>query len=327
MKARVAIGGPHAEANPKECLTDGFDVVVTGDGENITADTFETDGVVDLGNELFIDEYPIPDRDLLDVRSYRYKIAGRDATTLMTAKGCPYACGFCAKIGNRVRYYSVDRVGQEITDLHDRWGYDALMFFDDTFIVGKERAMQICSTLRRLGMVWRCLVRGDLVVRHGQEFVNVMAKSGCVEVAIGVESASDKILKIIHKGESVSVIRTAIEMLRRAGIRVKGLFIVGLPGEDHDSLAKTRQFVEIVPMNDADFTVYQPYRGSPIWENRQRYDVIWSDSSLRHRHYKGRSGEYKSSVRTSALTEIDIVKARDDLQDLFNQTLANRSEV
>ncbi len=316
-EARVVIGGPHAVANTKECLSDGFDVVVTGDGENITVDTFRASGVVDLGNGRLIDDYPILDRSLVDIRSYQYKINTRDATTLMTSRGCPYRCGFCAKTESRVRYYSVDRIEREVKYLRDRWGYKSLMIFDDTFILDRERARWICTVLRKESILWRCFVRGDLVVHHQQNFINRMADSGCVEVAIGIESGSDRILKSINKGEDISTVRRAVGMLQKSGIRVKGLFIVGLPGEDWQSVAETQQFIREVPLDDADFTVYQPYRRSSIWDHREDYDVDWDELPLDKRFYKGRSGEYVSTVRTSSLSSEDIVRARDELEFLF----------
>lgn len=314
--SRVVIGGPHAAHNATECLADGFDVVATGDGENITADTFEASGVVDLGRRP-LDEYPIADRSLVDIRSYHYKIAGREATTLVTSRGCPYRCGFCAGMESRVRYYGVARVRREIAYLKDRWGYNALMFFDDTFILNGERAQRICTVLKKQNMAWRCFVRGDLVLRHGPELIGAMADSGCVEAAIGIESGCDEILSGICKGESVGTVRQAIGMLQQAGIRVKGLFIIGLPGENRDSLAQTRRFIEETRLDDADFTVYQPYRGSPIWERRQAYDINWDDLPADQRFYKGRHGEYECAVHTSALSQREIVEARDELEGLF----------
>ncbi len=314
--SRVVIGGPHAKANPKECLADGFDVVATGDGENITADTFEASGVVDLGRRP-LDEYPIASRSLVDIHSYHYKIAGQEATTLMTSRGCPYRCGFCAGPDRRVRYYSVAKIEREVAYLKQQWGYGALMLFDDIFILDGQRARRICEVLKRHDMAWRCFVRGDLVLRHGPRLVAAMAESGCVEVAMGIESGSDRVLGIVHKGESAGTIRQAIGMLQQASIRVKGLFIIGLPGEDRESLACTRRFAEESRLDDADFTVYQPYRGSPIWENRHDYDIGWDDLPAGQRFYKGRQGEYKSAVHTSALSAGEIVEARDELEGLF----------
>lgn len=315
-ETRVVIGGPHAVANPEECLADGFDVVAIGDGENAGIGMFGCSGVVDLG-QMPLDLYPIIDRRHADVSSYCYEIDGRRATTVVTSKGCPYQCGFCAKTENQVRYHPVNRIAEEVVYLRYVWGYNAIMIFDDTFILDAVRVRLICEILKRREMIWRCFVRGDLVVRHGQGLVDTMADSGCAEVAIGVESGSDKILKTIRKGENTSTLARAVGMLRGAGIRVKGLFIIGLPGEDQDSLAATQRFVSEVPLDDADFTVFQPYRGSPIWDNRDDYDIDWDDLAPGQRFYKGRSGEYNCAVRTSSLSQEDIAEARDDLERYF----------
>lgn len=314
--SRVVIGGPHAITNAEECLADGFDTVVTGDGEGITANTFKTNGIVDLGRKP-LDKYPIADRSLLHIHGYLYKIGNRLATTLVTSRGCPYRCGFCANTERQVRYYSVDRIKLEIIYLKERWNYKALMIFDDVFILNRKRAWKICTLLKSHGISWRCFVRGDLVVRHGQGLVDMMAQSGCVEVAIGVESGSDRVLKTICKGEDTSTLLKAIRMLQQAGIRVKGLFVVGLPGEDFSSLKETEWFARDAMLDDVDFTIYQPYRGSPIWSDRCRYDIDWNDAPANERFYKGRHGEYECAVSTSNLTKEDILKARDNLERMF----------
>jgi len=310
--ARVMIGGPHASRFPERCLDDGFDLAVVGDGENLKPEML-TSGVVRLP-ERPLDDYPIIDRDVLDegIHAYHYEIDGIPATSTVTSRGCPYRCAFCAKYSRQVRFRSADRVKDEIDYLCEVFGFRALMFYDDTFILRPERVVAICHHLRRLGVVWRCFVRGDLIVRHGRDFVRFLANCGCVEVAMGVESGSDTILGAIHKGETVAEIRTAVSWLDAAGIRVKGLFIVGLPGESHETLRETRQLVEELPFAALDFTVFQPYAGSPIWENRAEYDIDWGE--LSESHYKGRPGEYRCGVWTSSLTSEEIVAAREELE-------------
>lgn len=315
-KSRVVIGGHHAEANPEECLADGFDTIALGDGENVTAATFETSGVVNLGRRM-LSQYPIADRSLINIHSYQYTIEGIPATTIMTSRGCPYKCGFCAKTDRGVRCYSVDRIEKEVAYLKKDCGYEALMLFDDVFILNKQRALAICHILKKHGITWRCFVRGDLVIRHGPDLVDIMARSGCVEVGIGIESASDKILRIIGKGEDIGTIREAIHWLQQRGIRVKGFFVVGLPGEDYHTIKQTRRFLRNTLLDGADFTIYQPYKGSPIWENRQNYQISWKDLPNDKRFYKGRNGEYRCIVSTPILNSAEIEQARDELERFF----------
>ena len=89
--------------------------------------------------------------------------------------------------------------------LNTDFDYDALMFFDDTFILNYDRVLEICKCLKQRGIIWRCFVRADLVVKHGNKLLEVMKDSGCVEVGMGIESGSDTILKNINKGESVII--------------------------------------------------------------------------------------------------------------------------
>lgn len=312
--AKVMIGGPHATFHAEKCLQDGFDLVVLGDGECLKVEHLSGRGIIRLP-ELPLDAYPIIDRTLLipDIRDYEYMLNGRLATTMVTARGCPYHCAFCAKTSTDVRFRSAKDTIREIEMLHDEFGYRALMFFDDTFILKESRVRSICASLERLKILWRCFVRADLIVKRGAKMVKRMAEAGCVEVGMGVESGSDAILSNINKGEMVSDIRRATALLHECGIRIKAFFILGLPGENHKTLEETRRLVADMPFAAADFTLFQPDAGSPIHENRGEYDVEWSDRQ-EDTYYKGRLGRYHSNVRTSALSAKQLEDARDNFE-------------
>jgi anaerobic magnesium-protoporphyrin IX monomethyl ester cyclase len=309
VNAPVMIGGPHASINPEACLDDGFKLVVVGDGEALD---ISRRGIVHI-KEQPLDLYPVSDRNLLDIKSYRYFIDGRLATTVVTARGCPYQCAFCSKNYSTVRLKSAEDVIKEVHYLYCEFGYRAIMFFDDTFIIDSKRTLQIGEYLSRLGIIWRCFVRADLIVRYGREFANRLKGLGCVEVGMGIESGSDTILQNIHKGENVDTIKKAIEILHEAGIRVKGFFIIGLPGESPETIEETRRFVQEVKLEGKDFTIYQPYDGSPITKNKPGYDINWDSMP---KHFKGKKFEYESVVYTSKLSQDDIVQARNNLESL-----------
>lgn len=298
--ARVIIGGPHAS---EKCLLDGFDAVVIGDGEFVAEKAF-MGGKVFYGKELPLDKYPIIDRGL--VSGYRYQINGIDATSILTARGCPYRCAFCSKTNSGVRFRSAKNVIKEIRQLQ----YKAIMFYDDIFIMNKPRLKKICKCLKELGIIWRCFVRADLV---SEDVIKLIADHGCVEVGMGIESGSDTILKIINKGETTADIKKAIKIIKSFGIRVKGFFIVGLPGESRETLAETRAFLRDVQLDDFDFTIFRPYPGSPIYNNKEKYDIEWDDSDKSKMFYKGKPNQYPSIVRTSKLSSDEIVAARDSM--------------
>jgi len=308
-EARIVIGGPHATLNQNECLNDGFDCVVIGDGEPVVEEAFKNKWTLLQfgGEDRNLDDYPIIDRSFINLKDYEYIIDGKSTAPIVSSKGCPFRCGFCSRVYNTVRMRSPQHVIQEINYLHFDLGYDAVMFFDDTFIVNRNRVYSISSYLKRLGMKWRCLLRGDLIVKYGTEFVKMLADNNCVEVGMGIESGSDKILSIIHKGESTSTIKKAIRLLKDHGIRVKGFFILGLPGEDKETLEETELFVAEVGLDDMDFSIFKPYSGSDIYANPSDYDIQWDDMDYSETFYKGNGRDKGGNIRTSKLSHEEIV--------------------
>jgi radical SAM superfamily enzyme YgiQ (UPF0313 family) len=306
-------------------VDDGFDAVVQGDGEFTAISAFTNTGGILRGIERPLDEYPMIDRTLVNMAKYRYLLDGRLATTMMTSQGCPYHCAFCAKNYQEVRFRSAELVMREIDMLYGM-GYRALLFPEDLFILRRLRADTICRYLGRLGIIYRCLVRGDLIVRYGQDFSHMLKETGCVEVGIGVESGSDRVLKIANKAESSATILQAIHMLKREGIRVKGFFILGLPGETRESLEETRRFLELAHLDNVDIKIFQPYPGTPIWNNRHQYDIQWLDATdLSTTFFKGRPGEYAGTVRTSALSTEEIYAAWIEMEAQFKDYSVEKS--
>jgi radical SAM superfamily enzyme YgiQ (UPF0313 family) len=206
---------------------------------------------------------------------------------------------------------------RELEYLMENYGFRAFMFFDDLFILDRIRLERVCNAMIGWNAKWRCFVRGDTILRHGAGMVKKMREAGCVEVGIGVESGSDEIRKTINKQEDTKTLGQAITMLRGEGIRVKGLFIVGLPGESPETVNETRRFLEAYPVDDLDITIFQPYRGSHIYDNQEKYDIFWHDFDLRDSFYKGKPGAYTVNVSTSKMTTEDLAIARDSLEREF----------
>ncbi len=307
--ARVVAGGAHVTLLHAQCHDDGFDCLVVGDGEDAASQAFLGDEKIIHADSRPLDEYPIPDRTLVDIRGYRFKLHDRPATTVMGSRGCPFRCGFCCKNHNRVRLNSAKRMIEEIDMLRTQFGYTAIAFPEDIFTLDKRRTTEVCKYLKDHGIIWRCLVRADLTVKYGEGFIDMMVDSGCVGVGMGVESGSDTILRNINKSETVGQMRTAVAMLKDRGMFVKGFFIVGLPGESEETLAETEQFLKEARLDDIDCKIYQPYPASPIYDNREQYDIQWEATPLEYAFYKGVPGEYYGNISTSALSNERIVEA------------------
>lgn len=317
LDALYVIGGPHATCSPETAKD--FDISVIGEGENAMLDiamqyprVFPRFFKKPPPNLYML---PFPDRTAIDIHSYKYFIDDEQATTMITSRGCPYNCAFCSSIYNRVRLHSAEYVINEIKEIQ-RLGFSGLMFFDDIFILNKTRLFKICEYLKKEQIVWRCFVRSDLASR---EIMKIMAKSGCKEIGIGVETGSQKILDIVNKGTTVEQNTKTIEVARKYGIRSKAFIIIGLPGESKETINETEQFLEKTKPDELDITLYVPFPNTHIVNNPSMYDIKFNEGDLRKAYFKGIPGHYHSMVSTSSLSAEEIVKARDRLEKRFKR--------
>ncbi len=307
------IGGVHVTHIPSDGFL--FSIVVRGEGEEAIkhiVDTGADSGTYNIPFEIAdIDTIPFPDRSVVDIHSYKYEIDDIPATTMMTSRGCPYACAFCSSIWRNVRFHSAKYVLKELDEVQS-YGFKAVHFFDDIFTLNRKRLEAICDGLKERKMSWRCFISGNAIT---EGMLSLMSKSGCKEVAMGIESGSDDILQKINKPSTVEQNKKAIEMAHEAGIRVKGLFIVGLPSESYKTIAETEAFINECPCDDYDFSVLSLLPNSDMYLNPGEYDI----SPMKQRDYsglwyKGTPGMYHSSVSTSCLSAIDLTQIRDRLE-------------
>jgi len=318
-QVRLVLGGPHATLNYASCVDDGWNCIVVGDGEVSSNSAFIGTSSLIIAEEQPLDEYPLPDRSLVHIRDYHFTLDGRPGTTLVTSRGCPFSCAFCCKVHKKVRLKSAKSVIEEIEVLQDEFGFSALGFPEDVFIISPARARKIASCLEERGIIWRCLARADLIVGYGLEFLQMLSDSGCVSISMGIESGSDRILKTVGKGETTQTILMAIEMLRDAGIQSRGYFMVGLPGEDETTLAETESFLQKAGLDDAAFYVYMPYPGSRIYDERSQFDIGWNGQALANAFFKGKHGIERSSVFTSKLSSTRIAEACNTLEKAYTK--------
>lgn len=317
------IGGPHVSGKPEDAFED-FDTIVVGEGELAILDIVrKKDAKGDISNEKIvrrdyvkdINIFPFPDRDIIDIKSYRYFLNGKLTTTVVTSRGCPFNCNFCANNawGKTLRMRSPQNVFEEIRILKEKYGYESFMFFDDTMTINRKRMTEICDLLKDLNIIYRCFIRSDTVDRY---LLEKMRSSGCVEVGIGIESGSQRILDIVRKGETVEDNMKAILLCHELGIRVKGLFIIGLPGENEETVKETIEFLEKANLYDVDITIYSPYPGSGIYKNKEAFDIDFKDD-YEHAWFKGRPGDYLTTVSTKALSSADVLRFRDEIEKRF----------
>jgi anaerobic magnesium-protoporphyrin IX monomethyl ester cyclase len=312
-EAKIVIGGAHASSVPERCRNDGFDVVVVGEGEGAILQIVHdhearcsTDPILRLPYIKDLDSFPFPARHLIDIHSYAYDVGGGKGTTLITTRGCPYACAFCSKdVWSRgTRFHSVDYVVAEIQEVMERYGFRHFLFLDDLLTLKRKRLLEFCSRIAPLGIRWRCYARANTTTK---EMLLAMKDAGCVEVGVGVESGSQKILDIVCKGTTVEANTRFVLDCKEVGILANVFIMIGLPGETHDTVEETRKWMEMVRPDKFGFNIFAPYVGTPIHNHPENYDIKLYEMPDERSWVKGRQGEYEAFVATSELCREEIL--------------------
>ncbi|NIA06539.1 MAG: radical SAM protein [Actinobacteria bacterium] len=316
-QSRHIIGGPHV-AN-YDVAPDGWDCIVRGDGQ-IPLERFvqgdprkvykRCDCLVQAQDLL------APWRENGFLQKYHYQLCGSyRTTTIMSAYGCPMSCAFCESARTKVRLKPVGLVEQELHDCLD-CGFEAIMFFDDIFAINKKRVAEMTSLLAPLPLHFRCFVHAR---NFDDEMAHMLADAGCVEIGYGAEHAHQRILDNVNKKTTVQANYDVITTAHRHGIRVKSFLMVGLPGEDHETLAALEEFIATSGVDDFDLGIYYPYRGTHIRDHIDQYDLQLEALDGTLGFYKGKDGQAECCVRTSQLSSQDIRRAKNTLYRQYNK--------
>ncbi len=317
QKSTFVIGGAHASSFPEQCLKDGFDCVVIGEGEKallklcleheeLKKKNSIIRGTIRAKQEEDISTFPFPDRSFKGFDNYSYYIDGKKATTMITSRGCPFSCHFCCNMwGNKVRLRSAINVINEVQEINKSQGINAIQFYDDTFTVSKFRLDSICKGLDVLDTKWRCFIHANTV---DDTILKKMHDSGCYEVGIGVESGNKKILESVNKTIDLNKVIHICNKCHDIGMRIKTFLIVGLPGESVESINDTIKFLRLARPDDFDITIYTPFPNTYIWNNKEKFDIQFNNNNLDHSKlfYKGKSGQYTAQISTSHLSSGEI---------------------
>lgn len=314
----IIVGGPHISSMGTETMERfrEFDYAVDGEGEKTLTDLLAAlENSTDISSvpgilyrqgpfvrktpgkpiNKVLDELPYPAWDLLPDFPDAYKPAIYDfprgpVATIAASRGCPFHCRFCdtSTFGNRVRHYSPEKVFGMMKHLNETYGVRHIMFVDDLFLASKVRVTELCNMLLDSGlkMTWSCTARVDTVK---PDVLHLMKEAGCWEISFGLETGSNEMLKKMDKLAEIEKSEQAVKWTAEAGIRTKGLFMLGYPGETNETIEKTKEFVKRIPMTIMNLTKFTPYPGSPIyrdlygtnirddhWEKMNGMNFVWA---------------------------------------------------
>ncbi|MGB0127734.1 MAG: radical SAM protein [Rhodocyclaceae bacterium] len=221
---------------------------------------------------LNLDDLPFPAYEKLAGFPQGYHLplfsyAKRFGATMVTSRGCPYTCSFCDRTVFERLYKtnSAEYVHAHMKYLRDRFGVRHINFYDDLFTAQKRRVTELCEKLiaEPLGMDFNCAIRTG---HTSDEMLRLLKRAGALMVSMGIESADPAMMARHKAGVSLEAVRKTVAQIHGAGLRAKGLFIFGLPGETPETFAATSDFVLSLDLDEMNMSKFSPMYGAPIWD-------------------------------------------------------------
>ncbi len=310
-ESTIVLGGPHitviGEQVFSECTT--ADYLITGEGEYALCNLIKQHDLSapnllcrDVHKNLVkveetlvdLDTLPMPAYDLLKFDRYVPPPSSlhsrQPGIGIMTTRGCPFKCTFCAKIaGSKLRLTPVPMVIEQLIYLKDRFNIKQFHFYDDTISCNRKYIIDLCQTIidKKLNIHWSCFARVDTV---DHEVLSIMKKAGCFIIMYGVESLDEDILQSFNKGITVPQIKAALNATRSVGIESRISLIIGNPKDTRETLQKTKKetlklktdFLQVfiaIPMPGSQFYIEAKAENRVLSEN-------WEDFNLSKVLYK-----------------------------------------
>jgi anaerobic magnesium-protoporphyrin IX monomethyl ester cyclase len=295
---RVVWGGIHPTLEPNQTLDNKYvDIVVRGEGEltfPALVDALET------GHDLreiagvgfkenngksvltrirdFADMNSLPDLpyDKLDMERYITQREGfKRCLNIQSSRGCPHNCTFCINpVYNRChwRRLSAEKTVERTEYLREKYKLDGIVYQEDNFFADVRRVTEFCRLMRErnIEIGWKANCRISYLAEKHADFLNMLEESGCRLLQFGVESGSDRILKVLNKRTTVDEIQAVNRELGKSNLKCRYNFMVGIPGETLEEAKMTLGLIEILRRENANLescfvNIYTPWPGTELY--------------------------------------------------------------
>jgi radical SAM superfamily enzyme YgiQ (UPF0313 family) len=237
-------------------------------------------------------------------------------TSIISSRGCPYACSYCDRsvFSRGFRFNSPEYILEHVALLNRRYGIRHVFFYDDLFTFDRKRVAEFCELKEKKGITvtYNCIARLEHV---DQELLALLKRSGCWQVNFGIESGDPEVLKKHRKFYELDEVGQKLQMVKKGGMRVKGLFMVGLPGEDEAAIRRTIDYALSLPLDEINVTKFTPFPGAPVYATIRdfgEFDETW---------------ELMNCINTVFVPNGMTKQRIDDLYDEFIRRFYHRSRI
>ena len=351
-QATLVIGGVHVTHDVDAIFAEtGADLAFVHESEQAFLDWLETGlltQVVTREGKFLEKNMPtsldaIPPFELMDVEShslygtlgswYGFRYESTRIATALSNRGCRAHCSFCnvrSFNGEGVRQRTVEVVLDELQRLKDR-GVGHIIWLDDDLLFREERALELFNGMVRknLNMTWDA-TNGVIAASLKEEIVAAAAESGCIGLALGIESGNAEILRRIKKPGTPRIFRRAADVLRRyPSINVRALLIIGFPNETYRQIRDTIQLCEDMNLDWHNIAILQPWKNTPIYDEMVDQGLLGEEGKLKGDVSPYQLGPYsrqraveqgrikQASSSLPDFSDLDRVPTRKELDDLW----------
>lgn len=285
----VVLGGLHTSLVPTEAARHA-DTIVVGEAEPVWSQLihdFENDRlkkVYQASNKSIpgFSDGPIPRFDLLDFSKY-------NRITLQTTRGCPLHCEFCgaSHLISPVRRKSIPQIRKELEAILDRWPRPFIELADDNTFVNKSWTRELLELFAQYPIKW--FTETDISIGEDPELLDLLARSHCAQLLIGLESQNPETLSQMDPGKwkarKQNSVSQSVSQIQNHGISVNGCFILGNDGEDANSFRFTLEMIDHLELAETQITILTPFPGTKLYqrlkqEERLLKDEYWDQCTL-----------------------------------------------
>jgi anaerobic magnesium-protoporphyrin IX monomethyl ester cyclase len=311
-QVKIIIGGDHITSNPGDLLRHPeIDMAVIGEGEITLAELAlaiqkgeNASGIKGLayrsGEEVKfsppreyianLDILPFPARHLVPIHYYKpqpndYKRLPK--LSIISSRGCPYACIFCDKnvFKDIYRSFSPGYIVAEMKHLVRDFRARDIAFVDSTFTPNKKRIQGVVEAIKKanLDVTWTCSARVDVL---DKELLREMRNAGCWRIRLGIESGNDEVLKFIKKGASKYQVTQVAQWAYELGLAPKGFFMIGHLVDTKDTIEDSIRFACSLPLRDITVQMNTPLKNTPQYGLIEKFGRLTTQDASRYNFWE-----------------------------------------